>query len=348
MSVNRLLSDRLSDEDNTDDESSSKVSDAWSMSIPKWTKDDMTKSGIVEESSFATLFPKYREKYLKECWLLVQKKLDYYGVVAELDCYEGSITVATTKKMWDPYIIIKARDMVKLLARSAPYEHAVKVLEDQYASEIIKIRGLVRNREKFIKRRQRLVGPNGSTLKALELLTDCSLFVQGNTVSAIGTHRGLKEVARVIRDTMKNIHPIYNIKALMIKKELAKDPKMVDEDWSRFIPKFSQKNIKKAKKKIKPKKEYTPFPPPQEERKEDIEMASGEYFLKTEEKAHKKFVKKLEKQKEVKRVRDEEKAKSYIAPTEGKAKKKKTDATKDESFDLQKFKQKIKKVKKLK
>lgn len=82
---------------------------------------------------------------------------------------------------------------------------AVRVLEDETACDIIKIGSLTRNKERFVKRRQRLIGPNGSTLKAIEILTDCYVLVQGNTVSALGPYKGLREVS----DSQNSLKRVY-------------------------------------------------------------------------------------------------------------------------------------------
>ena len=254
--------------------------------VPKFTPEEI-KGPFLEESSFATLFPKYRERYLKEVWGHVTSALEKHGIACTLDLVEGSMTVKTTRKTYDPYVILKARDMIRLLSRSVPFPQAVKILEDGVECDVIKIGNLLRNKERFVKRRQRIIGPNGSTLKAIELLTNCYVLVQGNTVSAMGSFKNLKEVRRIVIDCLKNIHPIYHIKELMIKRELAKDPKLAQENWERFLPKFKKQNQKKTKEvkkeKIKPKT-YTPFPPPQQPSKVDLQLESGEYFLKPRQK----------------------------------------------------------------
>lgn len=169
------------------------VDNAWAMKIPEF-KPEHNPHGLLQESSFSIIFPKYREQYLKQCWDLVQNSLESHHIKAELDLVEGSMTVKTTRKTWDPYIILKARDVLKLLARSVPFEQAVKVLQDEFGADIIKIGGMVRNKEKFVKRRQRIIGPAGCTLKSIELLTNCYIQVQGQTVAALGPYKGLIQV----------------------------------------------------------------------------------------------------------------------------------------------------------
>jgi ribosomal RNA assembly protein len=221
------------------------------------------------------------------------------------------MTVKTTRRTFDPYIVLKGRDFLKLLARSVPLEHARKVLLDDFHSDIIKIGGLTRNKEKFVKRRQRLIGPNGSTLKALELLTKCYILVQGQTVACIGSIKSLKVLRKIVLDTFKNVHPVYHIKELMIRRELEKDPNLAQESWDRFLPQFKKRNVQRKTTKPKSHKvTKSVFPPQPLPRKEDIAMASGEYFLSEEARKEKKLKQQKSAQKsktdDRKRAREEE------------------------------------------
>jgi len=338
--------------------------------------DALTGGSLVEESSFATLFPKYREKYLRDVWPIVTRSLDQHKIKCELNLVEGSMSVMTTRKTADPYIILKARDLIKLLARSIPCAQAVKVLRDDVQCDIIKVGGMVRNKERFVKRRQRLIGPDGATLKALELLTECYILVQGNTVSVMGGYKGIKQTRQVVIDCMKNVHPVYNIKRLMIMKELAKDPKLANEDWNRFLPTFKKKNVQrrkprqtileneKAKKEReqtryqiqedgnqnqqtstskKPKKKvYTPFPPAQTPSKVDLQLDSGEYFLSERERKSRKLADKYAKSAQKSYDKKQEREKDFVAPTRtSKDETESASASNSKGIDLDKLKDKF-------
>ncbi|KII65409.1 KRR1 small subunit processome component [Thelohanellus kitauei] len=72
---------------------------------------------------------------------------------------------------------------------------------------------------------------------------------------------------------------------------------MKSESWDGLIPKYKPKKMKKKTKIIK-KRENTSFPPPQMPSKIDIQLETGEYFLKEHERRERKLQNRLQKQKE--------------------------------------------------
>nr|VDD18635.1 unnamed protein product [Brassica oleracea] len=294
--------------------------------IDRWTIEKFdpawNPTGMLEVSTFSTLFPQYREKYLQDSWPRIESALKQYGVACKLNLVEGSMTVSTTRKTRDPYIVVKARDLIKLLSRSVPAPQAIKILEDEVQCDIIKIGNLVRNKARFVKRRQRLLGPNSSTLKAMEILLDCYILVQGSTVAAMGSFKGLKQVRRVVEECLRNeIHPVYQIKNLMMRKELAKDPALATESWARFLPTFRKMFSKSSPKARRRRHIHNSLLNRRLARQENLllvdkQLESGEYFMNDQKKADKKWQEKQEKQSEKsaekKRMRDA----SFLPPEE--------------------------------
>ena len=64
-----------------DDEDLLTVPDGWKE--PKFTKED-NPWGMLAESKFEILFPAYRERYLKERWPIVKKKLEELNLKVSL------------------------------------------------------------------------------------------------------------------------------------------------------------------------------------------------------------------------------------------------------------------------
>ena len=58
-------------------------------------------------------------------------------------------------------------------------QRAVLILDDGLACDTIKVGNIMRNKDRFVKCLQHILEPGGSTLKAVELLTQCYILVQG-------------------------------------------------------------------------------------------------------------------------------------------------------------------------
>ncbi|KAM7258112.1 hypothetical protein ACFE04_013853 [Oxalis oulophora] len=123
----------------------------------------------------------------------------------------------------------------------------------------------------------------------------------------------LKQLGRIVEDCMLNqMHHVYHIKVLMIKKDLEKDPALANENWDRFLPKFKMSihPINLASYCL-----YGTFILILL----DIELETGEYFLSEKKKTAKKWEDKMEKQAE-KTAESQRKREVAFIPPKKKAK----------------------------
>ncbi|KAM0677853.1 hypothetical protein BDAP_001531 [Binucleata daphniae] len=201
--------------------------------------DEEIKYGFLEVSKMSIIVPNYRMQYINDNYIEIKKIIENKKLDTEL--HDTTFTVMTNTKTRDPYILIKAHEFINLLARGVDIDTASKVLDDKYTSEIVKISNLCANKDTFINRRNRLEGPNGNTIKAIKLITKTEIFVQGKTVCIIGEYKRVREAIDIVEGCFKNLHPVYMIKKLMVKRELEKDKEMENVDWKRFLPEVKTK-----------------------------------------------------------------------------------------------------------
>lgn len=99
-----------------------------------------------------------------------------------------------------------------------------------------------------------------------------------------------------------------------------KDPELKNEDWERFLPHFKKRTLSKRKKPLKitdkSRKPYTPFPPPQEKSKVDLQIESGEYFLGKQAKERAAKERREEQQREKQAEKEMVKQKEFVPPQE--------------------------------
>ena len=99
-----------------------------------------------------------------------------------------------------------------------------------------------------------------------------------------------------------------------------KDPELANENWERFLPHFKKRTLSKRKKPLKitdkSKKPYTPFPPPQEKSKVDLQIESGEYFFGKQAKERAAREKREARQREKQAEKKVARQKDFVPPQE--------------------------------
>ncbi|MDI6644396.1 MAG: KH domain-containing protein [Methanobacteriaceae archaeon] len=99
----------------------------------------------------------------------------------------GSISISPTPEMDDPLSIWKARNIVRAIGRGFSPEKALKLLDDDYIFDIIRLPDFVGKSKKAMKRQKgRIIGKEGRTRAIIKEMTDTDVSVYGKTVSLIG------------------------------------------------------------------------------------------------------------------------------------------------------------------
>ncbi|KCZ81349.1 hypothetical protein H312_01230 [Anncaliia algerae PRA339] len=218
----------------------------------KYNESDF-KHAFLEKSEFTILYPEWRNEYIVKNKEPMMELLKYQKIDCIVKLKERSITISTNENTRDPYVILKANDFVRLVCRGVPLKEANEIFKDDMFCDIIKLDKQGFSKEITEKRKKRL---EGDALESLSMLTKCFIVMHKGTLSCIGPYKGVEEVRSIALDTIKNIHPVYNLKILMEKRKLEKNPEMKNEDWDRFLPKIKKIN-KKSKNPKKKNKENT-------------------------------------------------------------------------------------------
>jgi ribosomal RNA assembly protein len=96
----------------------------------------------------------------------------------------------------DPFIAMRAADIVKAIGRGFSPEHSFALLRDDFYFSLMDITEYVGKKPNHVRRmRARLIGTDGKTRRVLEELSETFISVYGNTVGIIGDEWG-SDVAR--------------------------------------------------------------------------------------------------------------------------------------------------------
>ncbi|TQD69575.1 hypothetical protein C1H46_044891 [Malus baccata] len=143
---------------------------------------------------------------------MIKSALDQYNILCSLDLARGYMIIVVIMNT-DPYIIIRARNLLHLLSIGVPASQALEVLNGKIC-DVIDV-GFKRNGlcSKF------------GIKKAMADLTATQIFLLGEVVAAIGgSSLGLNIFRKIVEDCIVHkVPPAYHIKNFKMRKQVMKD-----------------------------------------------------------------------------------------------------------------------------
>jgi len=100
----------------------------------------------------------------------------------KIDSKEGDITVTGS----DAIGLYATREIIKAIGRGFNPEIALKLLNQEYAFEVINLGDYIKSQNSAYRVKARVIGSEGKARGIIEELTDCHISVYGKTICIIG------------------------------------------------------------------------------------------------------------------------------------------------------------------
>jgi ribosomal RNA assembly protein len=136
-----------------------------------------------------------------------------------IDSDTGEVEIRARPELEDPVALLNARDIVKAIGRGFSIKQSMKLVEDNYYLEIIRLKPMVGPQPSQMRRvKSRIIGTGGKTKETIEELTGCSLVVLGGTVSLIGDFDRIADAKDAVVNIINGLQ-VENVLSLLEEKK---------------------------------------------------------------------------------------------------------------------------------
>jgi ribosomal RNA assembly protein len=116
----------------------------------------------------------------------------------------GVIEIVPREDTDDPTTILRARDVVRAIARGFSPERALQLVDDDIVLDIIDLRETFGRNERDIARlKGRVIGREGKIRRLIEEMTDAKVSVYGHTISMLGEYETVTAAREAIEMLLK-------------------------------------------------------------------------------------------------------------------------------------------------
>jgi ribosomal RNA assembly protein len=115
----------------------------------------------------------------------VKRRIEHCtGTKLVFDSETGEVQIESTSD--NPLGVLKAREILRAIARGFSPERAFRLLEDDQYLEIIDIRDFAQSEKALSRLKGRAIGEQGKTRRIIEEASDVYISIYGKTISLIG------------------------------------------------------------------------------------------------------------------------------------------------------------------